>query len=64
MQRFGWFDCIGKRGKKEKILHSRQAKFFELCSVNRGLDVGAFNSYEDAINWLFPASEMPSEDGG
>ncbi len=41
-----------------------QAKFFELCSVNRGLDVGAFNSYEDAINWLFPASEMPSEDGG
>ncbi len=40
-----------------------QAKFFELCAVNRGLDVGAFNSYEDAISWLFPASEVPSGDG-
>ena len=35
------------------------AKFFELCATNRGLDVGAFTSYEEAINWLFPSSEIP-----
>lgn len=40
-----------------------QAKFFELCAVNRGLNVSAFNSYEDAISWLFPSSEVPPEDG-
>jgi len=40
------------------------AKFFELCATNRGLDVGAFISYEDAISWLFPSSEVPSEDDG
>ena len=39
-----------------------QAQFFELCAVNRGLDVGAFNSYEEAINWLFPAREISSGD--
>ena len=39
-----------------------QAKFFELCAINRGLDVGAFNSYEDAINWLFASSEISSGD--
>ena len=38
------------------------AKFFELCATNRGLDVGAFNSYEDAITWLFPSSEIPSKE--
>ena len=38
------------------------AKFFELCATNRGLDVGAFISYEDAISWLFASSEVPSED--
>ncbi len=41
-----------------------QAKFFELCAVNRGLDVAAFNSYEEAINWLFPSSEVKSGDDG
>jgi len=40
-----------------------QAQFFELCAVNRGLDVGAFNSYEEAISWLFPASEISAEPG-
>jgi len=35
-----------------------QAKFFEVCAVNRGLDVAAFNSYEDAIDWLFTAEEL------
>jgi hypothetical protein len=39
-----------------------QAKFFELCAINRGLDVGAFNSYEEAINWLFSSSEVQSGD--
>jgi len=38
------------------------AKFFELCATNRGLDVGAFKSYEDAIGWLFPSSEAPAGD--
>jgi hypothetical protein len=41
-----------------------QAKFFELCAVNRGLDVGAFNSYEEAISWLFPSSEVPNGEDG
>ena len=38
------------------------AKFFELCAANRGLEVGAFISYEDAISWLFPSSEIPCGD--
>ena len=37
------------------------AKFFELCATNRGLEVGAFNSYEEAINWLFPSSDVSDE---
>jgi len=36
------------------------AKFFELCATNRGLEVGAFLSYEEAIDWLFPSSEVSS----
>jgi len=36
------------------------AKFFELCAMNRGLEVAAFASYEEAINWLFPPSDVPS----
>lgn len=39
-----------------------KAKFFELCATNRGLDVGAFISYEEAINWLFPSSEVAPKD--
>lgn len=39
-----------------------QAKFFELCAINRGLDVGAFTSYEDAINWLFASSDVSNGD--
>ncbi len=38
------------------------AKFFELCATNRGLDVGAFQSYEEAISWLFPSSEVSTGD--
>lgn len=38
------------------------AKFFELCATNRGLEVRAFTSYEEAINWLFPSSEVSSGD--
>ena len=38
------------------------AKFFELCATNRGLDVGAFMSYEEAISWLFPSSEVSAGD--
>jgi len=29
-----------------------QAGFFALCAQNRGFRVRAFNSYEDAIEWL------------
>jgi hypothetical protein len=29
-----------------------QAKFFALCDENRGFRVGAFTSFEDAIEWL------------
>jgi hypothetical protein len=39
------------------------AKFFELCATNRGLEVEAFMSYEEAIDWLFPSSEVSSGDG-
>ena len=38
------------------------AKFFELCATNRGLEVGAFLSYEEAIDWLFPSSEVSGGD--
>ena len=38
------------------------AKFFELCATNRGLDVGAFMSYEDAIGWRFPSIEVSGGD--
>jgi hypothetical protein len=28
------------------------AKFFQLCATNRGLKIGAFTDYEDAMEWL------------
>jgi len=30
-----------------------KAKFFELCSKNRGLNVEVFTNYEDAVQWLY-----------
>ncbi|HEX7218503.1 MAG TPA: hypothetical protein VF280_04740 [Burkholderiales bacterium] len=33
----------------ERFDHSR---FFALCAENRGLNVAAFTSYEDAMEWL------------
>jgi hypothetical protein len=33
----------------ERFDHSR---FFALCAENRGFDVRAFVSYEDAMEWL------------
>ena len=35
-----------------------QAKFFELCSYNRGYQINAFTSYEDAIDWLCSSTEV------
>ena len=35
-----------------------QAKFFELCSHNRGYQIHAFTSYEDAIDWLCSTTEV------
>lgn len=29
-----------------------RAAFFALCSKNRGLNISAFTSFEDAIEWL------------
>jgi hypothetical protein len=37
------------------------AKFFELCSQNRGLNVRAFTSFEDMFDWLSQPSEISSE---
>lgn len=34
------------------------AKFFELCSQNRGLNVRAFTSFEDLFQWLSEPSEV------
>jgi hypothetical protein len=31
------------------------AEFFALCAKNRGLNVKAFTSFEDAIVWLAPS---------
>jgi DNA polymerase III delta prime subunit len=39
-----------------------KARFFELCSLNRGIEVKAFSSYEDAINWFFPSSDVQAEE--
>jgi hypothetical protein len=35
-----------------------RAKFFELCSLNRGLNVKAFTSFEDVFGWL-STSKIP-----
>ena len=34
------------------------AKFFELCSQNRGLNVRAYTSFEDLFDWLSQPSEI------
>jgi hypothetical protein len=49
--------------KKTAILvrpdgHIDHAKFFELCGTNRGLLIRAFVNYEEAIDWLFPSSDI------
>jgi hypothetical protein len=37
------------------------AKFFELCSLNRGLNVRAFNSFEELFEWLSQPSDLSKE---
>lgn len=37
------------------------AKFFELCSQNRGLNVCAFISFEDVFDWLNQSREIKSD---
>jgi hypothetical protein len=34
------------------------AKFFELCSLNRGLNVRAFTSFEELFEWLSQPSDF------
>ena len=36
------------------------ASFFALCAENKGIDMRAFTSYEEAMNWLNAASSDPS----
>ena len=38
------------------------AKFFELCATNRALRVRAFETTDQAIEWLFPSTEIELED--
>lgn len=37
-----------------------RAEFFKLCAENRGFTVNVFKDFEDAINWLFPATNLPA----
>jgi hypothetical protein len=37
------------------------AKFFELCSLNRGLNVRAFTSFEELFEWLSQPSDLSKE---
>ncbi len=39
------------------------AKFMELYAGNRGFQVGAFNDFEEAMDWLMTSSELTSEEG-
>jgi hypothetical protein len=42
--------------------HGRQfdnAKFMALYAGNRGLQVGAFNEFEEAISWLMVSADAP-----
>jgi hypothetical protein len=38
------------------------AKFFELCATNRALKVRAVETMDQAIEWLFPSTEVELED--
>jgi len=38
------------------------AKFFELCAQNRGLNVNAFTVFEDMFEWLSESSPPSSEE--
>ncbi len=35
-----------------------KAKFMELYAGNRGFRIGAFDGFEDAMNWLMTSSEL------
>ena len=39
------------------------AKFMEMYAGNRGFQVGAFNDFEEAMDWLMTSSELTSEEG-
>jgi len=46
----------GALGRKKAVLCPRarfeNAEFFALCAQNRGLNVRAFTSYEEAVEWF------------
>ena len=62
-----WPDPALPTGKKIAVLVSGQrafdhAKFLEICSTNRGLQVGAFEDYEKASEWL--DADLPEDPKG
>jgi hypothetical protein len=59
-----WPDPALPTRKKIAVLVSGQrafdhAKFLEVCSANRGVQVGAFEDYEKASEWL--DTELPED---
>jgi hypothetical protein len=44
----------------ERFDHSR---FFALCAENKGFNVQAFTTYEDAMEWLLAGDEIPPAPG-
>jgi hypothetical protein len=38
--------------------HLGNAKFFELCALNRGLNVRAFTAFEEVFDWLATSSPV------
>jgi hypothetical protein len=38
--------------------HFGNAKFFELCALNRGLNVRAFTAFEEVFDWLATSSPL------
>jgi hypothetical protein len=41
-----------------------RANFMKLYADNRGLRVGAFRNFEEAINWLLESEELPVSGAG
>jgi hypothetical protein len=49
-----------RRAPAQLVSASRKADFFAMCANERGRQVRAFDSFEDAIDW-FSATHLPHE---